>query len=162
MLTLTHFKNTDQAQSTWINIVNPTPDEKQELLTQSGMPEDFLTYGLDPDEGGRYEYDEDSHTGMVIFDAPVAQNDPDLPTYTTTPQTMMITGNGFVTTIEDETILDKTLRCWPSRQLPTLFCCRFSMTCRATICRHCAHSIKNASSWRGACKKISATATYTR
>ena len=108
MLKLTHFQNTStQKKGTWINLVNPTADEKQQLLTQSGIPEDFLTYGLDPDEGGRYEYDADSHTGLVIFDAPVAQSDPDLPTYTTVPLTIIITGNGFVTMIDDQTILDK-------------------------------------------------------
>ncbi|WP_125707455.1 magnesium transporter CorA family protein [Lacticaseibacillus porcinae] len=108
MLTLTHFENlTDQTQGTWINTIDPTPEEKQQLLTQTGIPEDFLTYGLDPDEGGRYEYDDDSSTGLVIFDAPVAQDDPDLPTYTTVPLTVIMTGNGFVTMIDDQNILTK-------------------------------------------------------
>lgn len=108
MLKLTHFQNTStQTQGTWLNIVNPTAAEKQQLLEKSGIPEEYLTYGLDPDEGGRYEYDDDSHTGLVIFDAPVSQSDPDLPTYTTVPLTIIMTDNGFVTMIEDQTILDK-------------------------------------------------------
>ncbi len=34
----------------WINVVNPTPKEREQLQTKANLSEAFLLYGLDPDE----------------------------------------------------------------------------------------------------------------
>lgn len=35
----------------WINVVDPTPAERQQLQDKAKLSEAFLLYGLDPDEG---------------------------------------------------------------------------------------------------------------
>ena len=59
----------------WINVVNPTPKEREQLQTKANLSEAFLLYGLDPDEGARYEYDEDNDSHLFIFDMPVVTRD---------------------------------------------------------------------------------------
>ena len=59
----------------WINAVNPTPEERQQLQDKANLSEAFLLYGLDPDEGARYEFDEDNDSHLFIFDMPTVTRD---------------------------------------------------------------------------------------
>ena len=59
----------------WINVVDPTPAERQQLQDKAKLSEAFLLYGLDPDEGARYEYDEDNDSHLFIFDMPIVTRD---------------------------------------------------------------------------------------
>ena len=88
----------------WINVVNPTPKEREQLQTKANLSEAFLLYGLDPDEGARYEYDEDNDSHLFIFDMPVVTRDARKKVvYETAPLAIIIT-NIAVITINEEPI----------------------------------------------------------
>lgn len=87
----------------WINVVNPTPKEREQLQTKANLSEAFLLYGLDPDEGARYEYDEDNDSHLFIFDMPVVTRDARKKVvYETAP--LAIITNIAVITINEEPI----------------------------------------------------------
>ena len=85
-------------------MVNPTPKEREQLQTKANLSEAFLLYGLDPDEGARYEYDEDNDSHLFIFDMPVVTRDARKKVvYETAPLAIIIT-NIAVITINEEPI----------------------------------------------------------
>ncbi|KRN20747.1 magnesium transporter CorA family protein [Lacticaseibacillus camelliae] len=82
----------------WINVTAPSKDELSTLEKKTRVPEDFLLYGLDPDEGARYEYDADVNVHLLIFDMPVATLDPKKRvTYKTIPLAIIITATALIT-----------------------------------------------------------------
>lgn len=82
----------------WINVTEPSQAELSTLEKKTRVPEDFLLYGLDPDEGARYEYDEDVGVHLLIFDMPVATLDPKKRvTYKTIPLAIIITPSALIT-----------------------------------------------------------------
>lgn len=82
----------------WINAVAPTPDEMTKLQKKARVPEDFLLYGLDPDEGARYEFDEDVDAHLIIFDMPTAfQDAKGRVNYKTEPLAIIITTTAIIT-----------------------------------------------------------------
>ena len=82
----------------WINAVNPPPAELNLLQTKARVPEAFLLYGLDPDEGARYEYDEDADTHLLIFDMPVvAQDAKGRVNYSTVPLAIILPTTAIIT-----------------------------------------------------------------
>lgn len=88
----------------WINAVNPTPEECQQLQDKANLSEAFLLYGLDPDEGARYEFDEDNDSHLFIFDMPTVTRDArKRVVYKTGPLAIIIT-NVAVITINEEPI----------------------------------------------------------
>ena len=88
----------------WINAVNPTPEERQQLQDKANLSEAFLLYGLDPDEGARYEFDEDNDSHLFIFDMPTVTRDARKKVvYKTGPLAIIIT-NIAVITINEEPI----------------------------------------------------------
>ncbi|WP_056968827.1 magnesium transporter CorA family protein [Lacticaseibacillus thailandensis] len=90
------------APGTWINVVAPDRDERARLLQEAHVPEDFLLYGLDPDEGARFEFDEDNHSGLIIYDMPtVVAHEHQRYSYKTIPLAMIITPDCIVTLHEE-------------------------------------------------------------
>ncbi|TLF37580.1 magnesium transporter CorA family protein [Lacticaseibacillus zeae] len=88
----------------WINAVNPSPEERQQLQDKANLSEAFLLYGLDPDEGARYEFDEDNDSHLFIFDMPTVTRDARKKVvYKTGPLAIIIT-NIAVITINEEPI----------------------------------------------------------
>lgn len=82
----------------WINAVAPTPAELTQLQKKARVPEAFLLYGLDPDEGARYEYDEDANAHLLIFDMPVVGQDrKGRVTYSTVPLAVILTTTALIT-----------------------------------------------------------------
>jgi magnesium transporter len=49
---------TDYESGAWVNVVNPTPQEIERLVTRFNIPSDFLTDPLDVDERARIEREE--------------------------------------------------------------------------------------------------------
>lgn len=82
----------------WINAVNPTPEERQQLQDKANLSEAFLLYGLDPDEGARYEFDEDNDSHLFIFDMPTVTRDARKKVvYKTGPLAIIITNIAVIT-----------------------------------------------------------------
>ena len=98
---LTIYKTTERgleqldsmANGSWIKVVDPTPEEIQQLVTW-GIDADYINYSLDLDEMPRMERDED-YT-FILVRIPHRQPDSDVP-YTTIPLGIMIKGNIIVT-----------------------------------------------------------------
>lgn len=99
----TIFKSTDAGLSTvtevvegsWINVVDPSPEEITNLEAQLGIPADFLTYPLDADERPRTE--KEDGTILIILRVPYFQgDDADVP-YATMPLGIILTEQHIVT-----------------------------------------------------------------
>ncbi len=82
----------------WINVVAPDAKERELLMEQAGAPEDFLLYGLDPDEGARFEYDDDADSSLIIYDMPSLLTSGDQRgSYETIPLAVIITKKCLIT-----------------------------------------------------------------
>ena len=98
---LTIYKTTEQgleqlesmANGSWIKVVDPTPEEIQQLITW-GIEAEFINYSLDLDEMPRMERDED-YT-FILVRIPHRQPESDIP-YITIPLGILIKGNIIVT-----------------------------------------------------------------
>lgn len=93
------------ANGTWVNVVDPTPDEMEKLITW-GMEMDYINYCLDQDEMARMERDED-YT-FILLRIPIYQPDSDIP-YNTVPLGIMILGNKIITVCRYDSDLFKPL-----------------------------------------------------
>ncbi len=67
----------------WINLVNPTDDEVEDICKVTNIPEDMLKAALDEEERARYEVDEGN--SMYIVDFPVMDDDDGVYSYNTIP-----------------------------------------------------------------------------
>lgn len=77
---------TEYQPGSWINIVNPTPEELKEAASLYNVPIEFLQDSLDLEESGRIEHDEETNSTLIINDFPVADaNNPHFESYITIP-----------------------------------------------------------------------------
>lgn len=82
---------------TWINVVAPTAEERARLIDEAYVPESFLLYGLDPDEGARFEYDDDEASSLIVYDMPAVALHGKNPEYETIPLAVIITRQAIIT-----------------------------------------------------------------
>ncbi len=99
----------------WVNVVDPTPDEMQKLVTW-GMDMEYIHYSLDQDEMARMERDED-YT-FILLRIPFHQPESDIP-YFTVPLGIMILGNKVITVCRHESDIFKNIRNGKYRNLKT-------------------------------------------
>ena len=107
---LTIYKTTEQgleqldsmANGTWVKVVDPTPEETQQLVTW-GIDTEYINYSLDLDEMPRIERDDD-YT-FILIRIPHRQPNDDIP-YITIPLGIMIKGNMIVTICRHELVLE--------------------------------------------------------
>jgi magnesium transporter len=98
---ITIYKSTEQgteqlesiASGAWVNVIEPTPEESQQLLDW-GIEPDYINYSLDLDEMPRMERDEDFT--FILIRIPHRQPESDVP-YTTIPLGIIMKGNMLVT-----------------------------------------------------------------
>ena len=67
----------------WIDMVNPTDDECEEIASLSGISEDMIKAALDEEESARSEVDDGN--SMFIVDCPVIEEGANGDSYTTLP-----------------------------------------------------------------------------
>jgi magnesium transporter len=85
----------DLVPGSWINIVDPTTDEIEQMVA-TGIPQDFLTYPLDLDERSRTEREDDGTT-LIIIRIPYFQGPKvDVP-YITVPLGIILNENYILT-----------------------------------------------------------------
>jgi magnesium transporter len=85
----------DLVPGSWINIVDPTTDEIEQMVS-IGIPQDFLTYPLDLDERSRTEREDDGTT-LIIIRIPYFQGPKvDVP-YITVPLGIILNENYILT-----------------------------------------------------------------
>ena len=85
----------DFAESCWINLVEPTTTELEQVLTHANVPRDFLTDPLDADERPRFDYDDDS--SMLIIHVPCRVEDDEVVPYRTVPLGIILFGKSVIT-----------------------------------------------------------------
>lgn len=98
---LTIYKTTERGleqletmvNGAWVKVVEPTPDEIQQLLNW-GVDQEYINYSLDLDEMPRMERD-DEYT-FILIRIPHRQPESDIP-YITIPLGILIKGNMVVT-----------------------------------------------------------------
>jgi magnesium transporter len=114
---ITIYKGTDSGLETieqpvdgcWIDVVDPSTEEVEQLAESLRIPQDFLTYPLDMDERARTEK-EDGATLIVLRVPSFQGEDADVP-YVTVPLGIVIT-DWFVATVctIDTTVLQALSR----------------------------------------------------
>ncbi len=120
---LSIYKTTEQglekldtiANGTWVNVVDPTPEEIEKLVDW-GMEMDYINYSLDQDEMARMERDEE-YT-FILLRIPIYQPDSDIP-YNTVPLGIMILGNKIITICRYDSDIFKVLTNGKYRLLKT-------------------------------------------
>ena len=122
----------------WINVVAPTADEIADLRVM-GIPADYLSYPLDPDERARSER-EDGNL-LIILRIPHFQGEgADIP-FITVPLGIILTPDYLVTVIGSDNDLIEELgsgRSAASRRASgSASCSRCSCTPPAGTCRSC-------------------------
>lgn len=82
-------------KGSWIQLVNPTKDEADQVIEASGIPEDFVYDPLDIEEKPRFEKDDEGL--LMIIDVPYVEEDDTGRTYNTIPLGIIVTGQHFIT-----------------------------------------------------------------
>lgn len=82
-------------QKCWIDMVNPTDDEVEDVVKFSGVPEDMIKAALDEEERARTEFDEGC--SMFVVDCPIIEDGDNGDTYTTLPLAMIYNKNCLIT-----------------------------------------------------------------
>ena len=79
----------------WVEMVNPTDDEVEDIVALSGIPEEMLKAALDEEESARVEVDEGAT--MYIMDSPMLVDTEDGDQYTTIPVSIIYNPKCIVT-----------------------------------------------------------------
>lgn len=79
----------------WVNIVNPTEEELQNIAAESGMLNEFLKAPLDEEETSRIEVDEGQV--FIIVDIPVVERQDNSVLFVTIPLGIIFTDNIIAT-----------------------------------------------------------------
>lgn len=92
---------TEPVQNSWINVVNPSPDEVTQLQEMLNVPQDFITYPLDQNEMPRVE--KENGAMLIMLRVPCFQGEgADIP-YITIPLGIILTDRYIVTVCSVET-----------------------------------------------------------
>lgn len=67
----------------WVDMVDPTDDECEDVAAISGVPEDMIKAALDEQERARSEFDEGC--SMFVVDCPIPEEGEGGDSYTTLP-----------------------------------------------------------------------------
>lgn len=79
----------------WVDLVNPTDDEVEDVCALTGVPEEMLKAALDEEESARVERDEGSF--MCLIDTPTITDTDDGDTYETIPMALIYNPKCVVT-----------------------------------------------------------------
>ena len=79
----------------WIDLVNPSDDECDDVARATGIPEDMIKAALDEEERARTEFDDGNC--MFLVDCPLIEEDDGSDSYTTLPLAIIYNGKCIVT-----------------------------------------------------------------
>lgn len=88
-------------QNSWINVVNPSPDEVTQLQEMLNVPQDFITYPLDQNEMPRVE--KENGAMLIVLRVPCFQGEGAAMPYTTIPLGIILTDRYIVTVCSVQT-----------------------------------------------------------
>lgn len=81
----------------WINVVSPSPEEIDLLISKFDIPRDFIVDSLDPDEISRLEFDNENF--LVIHKIPVFEEDDDEKPFTAIPVGIIVIFDKLIITV---------------------------------------------------------------
>lgn len=110
----------------WINVVDPTPDEINQLV-EWGVDPDLINYSLDLDEMPRMERDEDEDYVFILLRIPHFQGQTNDIPYATIPVGIVIKSNLIATISRYESDIFQTLTNGKYRLLRTAKRYRFAL-----------------------------------
>ena len=85
----------------WINLVNPTLDEIDEISTKLSIDVDSINSALDEEERSRIDI-EDNHT-LILIDIPIDESDSNSSHYTTIPLGIILVDDAILTVCTAQT-----------------------------------------------------------
>lgn len=86
-------------KGSWINMVNPTEKEIQEVCENLKIKDQFIKYSLDLEEKARIDIEEDDETILFVIDIPITEKVDGAETYTTMPIGMIVVRDEFFITV---------------------------------------------------------------
>ncbi len=86
-------------KGSWINMVNPTEKEIQEVCESVKIKDQFIKYSLDLEEKARIDIEEDDKTILFVIDIPITEKVDGAETYTTMPIGMIVVRDEFFITV---------------------------------------------------------------
>lgn len=88
----------------WVDMVNPTDDECEDVAAFSGIPEDMIKAALDEEERARSEFDEGC--SLFIVDCPIIEEGANGDVYTTLPLAVVYNNKCVITvSLKGNTVL---------------------------------------------------------
>lgn len=79
----------------WVDMVNPTDDEVEDIASFTGVPEDMLKAALDEEERARTEFD--GGCSMFVVDCPIIEDGEGGDTYSTLPLAIIYNKDCIIT-----------------------------------------------------------------
>ena len=88
----------------WVDMINPTDDECEDVAAATGIPEDMIKAALDEEERARSEFDEGC--SMFVVDCPVIEDNANGDSYSTLPLSIIYNKKCVVTvSLKGNTVL---------------------------------------------------------
>lgn len=82
----------------WINMINPTEQEIEEVCENLNIEQDFIRYSLDYEEKARVDIEDDG-TILFIIDIPIIEKENDFEVYTTMPVGIIFVRDEYIVTV---------------------------------------------------------------
>ncbi len=86
-------------KGSWVNVVNPSPEEIANICENLNIQPDFIHYSLDIEEKARVDQEEDDSTILFIVDSPIVEKNEDSVIYSTIPLGMIVVRDDFFVTV---------------------------------------------------------------
>ena len=84
-------------RGSWINMVNPSNEEINEVCTNIGIDKEFIVYALDYEEKARIDVEDD--IVLFIIDIPILEKNSEGEMYTTMPIGMIVVRDDYFITV---------------------------------------------------------------
>jgi magnesium transporter len=126
---LTRYRYTDQepgftfcqanSESQWIDLENPKPEELTEIISEFGLPAQFLSDPLDPRE--RPRLDQEDQVVLMIIRVPHCQESGSKRIFSTVPLGLLVKGQSLITVCSEPGLVNRILSHWTRKPKPTSF-----------------------------------------
>ena len=82
----------------WINMINPTENEIENVCRNLGIEQEFIRYSLDFEEKARVDIEDDG-TVLFIIDVPIVEKENEIEVYTTMPLGIIFVRDEYLITV---------------------------------------------------------------
>jgi magnesium transporter len=94
------FKETDKFEKgSWINMVNPTEKEINEVCKNTKINDQFIKDALDFEEKARIDQEEDDNTILFVVDVPIIEKNDGTENFSTMPIGMIVVRDDYFITV---------------------------------------------------------------